>query len=179
METHGPDRLNAPWRMEYIEGACQPSSGCIFCEKTREARDAENLIIHRGTFCFIILNAFPYNNGHLMVVPYCHTAEFGALTAETHLEMMRLTALAIAALKRVMRPDGFNVGINLGRAAGAGIADHLHLHIVPRWTGDTNFMPVLGNTRVLPEALDRTWAKVHDAFCAVLAEAGLPPAASE
>ena len=156
--------------MEYIERASEPHYLCVFCEKPRQECDAQNLIVYRGQYTYIILNVFPYNNGHLMVIPYHHTAEMTELPPETLAEMMRLTQLALKALKRAMRPDGFNVGMNLGRAAGAGIAEHLHLHIVPRWNGDTNFMPVIGNTRVLPEALERTWEKVRAALDAVMAE---------
>lgn len=168
----GPERLHAPWRMEYIEQAGEPVCECIFCEKPQQECDQENLIIHRGEQNFVILNAFPYNNGHLMIIPYHHTADFTELSPETLGETMRLARLAIAALKRAMKPDGFNMGMNIGRTAGAGIAEHLHLHIVPRWNGDTNFMPVVANTRVLPESLERTWAKVHAAFNDVLREEG-------
>lgn len=165
-----PERLYAPWRMEYIEKAGESKCECIFCEKPRQDCDPVNYIIYRGAHNFIILNAFPYNNGHLMVIPYHHTAEFTALTPETLHEMMHLAGLAIEALRRAMCPDGFNLGMNLGRPAGAGIAEHLHLHIVPRWTGDTNFMPVIGQIRVLPESLERTWEKVRAAFNTVLEE---------
>jgi ATP adenylyltransferase len=154
--------------MEYIANAGKPG-GCIFCDKPQEDRDRENGIIHRGEYNFIILNAYPYNNGHLMVVPYLHTHELADLPPATHQEMLHLAALAIEALRKVMCPDGFNLGVNLGRVAGAGIAEHLHLHVVPRWDGDTNFMLVVSNTRVLPEALDTTWGKLTAAFQAVLA----------
>ena len=168
----GPERLHAPWRMEYIAQAGKPVCECIFCEKPQQESDCANLIVHRGEHCFVIVNAFPYNNGHLMVIPYLHTADFTELPPDTLQEMMRMTRLAILALQCAMRPDGFNVGMNIGRAAGAGIAEHLHLHIVPRWNGDTNFMPVVGNTRVLPESLERTWEKVHAAFNGVLLQEG-------
>jgi len=158
--------------MEYIEQAGTPQAGCIFCEKPRQTNDAANLIVYRGRHNFVILNAFPYNNGHLMVIPYTHTADLTELSAETLLEMMQLAQLALKALARAMRPDGCNLGMNLGRPAGAGIAEHLHLHIVPRWNGDTNFMPVVGNTRVLPESLERTWQKIRAAFQAVVHEEG-------
>jgi ATP adenylyltransferase len=169
-KPQGPERLHAPWRMEYIEKAGQPAPCCIFCEKPRETRDEENYVIYRAERNFIILNVFPYNNGHLMVIPYQHTSDLTALPPETMTEMMQLTALAIKALRRVMCPEGFNIGMNLGHPAGAGIAEHLHLHIVPRWSGDTNFMPVLGNTRVLPESLERTWVKVRAALEEILSE---------
>jgi ATP adenylyltransferase len=157
--------------MDYIEKAGKPSGECIFCAKPCEDCDRANCIVHRGQTCFVILNVFPYNNGHLMVIPYQHTSELAELTPEVQAEMMRLATLSIAALKRLMCPDGFNIGMNLGRAGGAGIAEHLHLHIVPRWVGDTNFITTVGHTRVLPEALDRTWEKMRDAFQIVLAEA--------
>ncbi|HEY3416879.1 MAG TPA: HIT domain-containing protein [Armatimonadota bacterium] len=165
-----PERLHAPWRMEYVEKTVQPSGECIFCEKPRQQCDQANYIVYRGEFNYVILNVFPYNSGHLMVIPYQHTADLTELPLATQAEMMRLTTLAVVALKRVMRPDGFNVGMNIGRPAGAGIADHLHLHIVPRWSGDTNFMPVIGNTRVLPESLERTWEKIRAAFLEVVSE---------
>lgn len=168
---HGPECLYAPWRMEYIVNAGKPTGGCIFCDKPKEARDCENGIIHRGPRTFVILNAYPYNNGHLMVVPYQHTNELGALPGETLEEMLRMSALAIEALRTVMCPDGFNLGVNLGHVAGAGIAEHLHLHVVPRWEGDTNFMLVLSNTRVLPESLEQTGEKLAAAFRDVLAGA--------
>lgn len=168
----GPEHLHAPWRMDYIAKVDRPKVGCIFCEKPCQDCDAENFIVYRGERCFIILNVYPYNSGHLMVIPYQHTANLTDLAPETQAEMMRLATLATVALKRVMCPDGYNLGMNLGRAGGAGIAEHLHLHIVPRWVGDTNFMTAVGNTRVLPEDLSRTWEKMRDAFAAVVAEEG-------
>lgn len=169
-EHNGPERLHAPWRMEYIEQAGKPAEGCIFCEKPRQQCDRENYLIFRGSRNFIILNVFPYNNGHLMVIPYQHTSRLEELPVETLTEMMQLATLSIKALKRIMAPDGFNLGMNIGRTAGAGIAEHVHLHVVPRWNGDTNFMPVIGNTRVLPESLERTWEKVFTAFQQVVNE---------
>jgi len=149
------ERLWAPWRMQYITG--QPENGCVFCVKPREDNDAENLILLRGKCAFIILNAFPYNNGHLLIAPYRHVADLSALTEEEQLEILKLTTLGCELLKATVSPHGFNVGINLGQTAGAGIADHLHVHIVPRWNGDTNFMPVLADVKVLPEALASTY----------------------
>lgn len=173
MSDHcGPEHLHAPWRMEYIEQAEHPRGGCIFCDKPCQDCDRDNYIVHRGDRCFIILNAFPYNSGHLMVIPYQHTSELDNLPPETQLEMMRLTTLAIRALRQVMCPDGFNIGINVGHAAGAGIAEHVHLHVVPRWVGDTNFMTATGNTRVLPESLVRTWEKICAAFQRLADQAG-------
>jgi ATP adenylyltransferase len=171
-DSHGPERLHAPWRMAYVEKTGKTEPCCVFCMAPSADDDRMHLIVHRGRHCFVILNAFPYNSGHLMVVPYAHTADLAVLPPETLAEMMQLSTTAMAALRAVMRPDGFNLGMNLGRAAGAGIADHLHLHVVPRWVGDTNFMPVLGNTRVLPESLERTWEKITAAFVNVTEENG-------
>ena len=138
--------------------------GCIFCDKPAEDRDAENLILHRGRTNFVILNAYPYNNGHLMVVPYRHLHRLSELTPEENGEMLSLAALMTEVLGDVSHPEGFNLGMNLGAVAGAGIADHLHLHVVPRWSGDTNFMPVVGDVKVMPEALDQVYAKLAAAL---------------
>lgn len=154
------EHLWAPWRMEYI--LSKKPVGCIFCDKPREDEDKKNLILHRGEFCFIILNAYPYNNGHMMVVPYRHTATLSGWAPQEQLEFMALADLAIALLKTTMRPDGFNLGINLGLVAGAGVADHIHLHIVPRWSGDTNFMPVLAEVRVVSEHIRATYDKLKE-----------------
>lgn len=148
----------APWRIGYILG--QKEGGCIFCKKPHEDCDRENLILLRGKNHFIIMNAFPYNNGHLMVVPYRHTSELAGWTEGERSELIELTDLAVAALRRAMRPDGFNIGINMGLVAGAGIADHIHMHVVPRWNGDTNFMPVLADVRVIPEHIRTTYDKI-------------------
>jgi ATP adenylyltransferase len=156
------EKLWAPWRMSYVE--VQAPSGCIFCEKPKETEDAANLILHRGQTAFVILNAFPYNNGHLMVVPYRHTADLTDLTPEERDELMALAQWCSRLLTAALGPDGFNVGMNLGRVAGAGIADHLHLHLVPRWSGDTNFMPVVADTRVLPDSLQNSYAKLREAM---------------
>ncbi|HOV81360.1 MAG TPA: HIT domain-containing protein [Methanothrix sp.] len=156
------ENLWAPWRIDYIMSKKPP--GCIFCDKSAEDRDEENLILHRGRHHFIILNAFPYNNGHMMVVPYRHTASLAGWTGEEQQEMMELAALAVELLKRTMRPDGFNLGINMGAVGGAGVADHIHMHIVPRWNGDTNFMPVLSDTRVISEGLQATYRKLKGAL---------------
>jgi ATP adenylyltransferase len=155
-------RLWAPWRLEYIQGADE-AEGCFFC-RAREGDDEEGLVIHRGTSAFVVLNKYPYASGHLMVAPNRHEGEFGELEAEEALEIHRLAAAGIAALAETMRPQGFNVGWNLGRIAGAGVVDHVHLHVVPRWAGDTNFMPVLADVKVLPEALEATRAKLAEAW---------------
>ena len=157
------EHLWAPWRLEYITSD-NKEEGCIFCVKSREDKDKENLILERGEKAFIIMNAFPYNNGHLMVAPYQHTGELLDLDDEEMLSMMNLVKLSKEILDRALRTDGYNVGINLGRSAGAGIADHIHVHIVPRWSGDTNFMPVLADVRVMPEALESTYARLKDAL---------------
>ena len=159
------ERLWAPWRIEYILSKKPP--GCIFCDKPAEGRDEDNFILHRGKYHFIILNAYPYNNGHMMVVPYRHTASLAGWGAAEQQEMMELADLAADLLKRTMRPDGFNLGINMGLVGGAGVADHIHLHIVPRWNGDTNFMPVLSDTRVISEGLKDTYNKLKEALCEV------------
>lgn len=146
--------------MAYID-VPQPQ-GCIFCTKPHEADDREQLILYRGEHCFVIMNLFPYNNGHLMVAPYRHTADLVGLTADEQAEMMRLTRHCVRLLTEAWRPEAFNIGMNLGRTAGAGIADHLHMHVVPRWNGDTNFMPVIGETKVLPDALHTSYDKLAD-----------------
>ncbi len=135
------------------------TGGCIFCDKMRDHpdKDRENLVLWRGKRAFVALNLYPYANGHMMVAPYQHTGALEALDLETLQEMMLLVTQAIRALRRVMNPQGFNVGANLGRAAGAGVEDHVHLHVVPRWNGDTNFMPVLADVRVIPEMLPQTY----------------------
>lgn len=156
------ERLWAPWRMQYV--ATEQPPGCIFCVKSAEDRDDENYIILRGEFAFVMLNAFPYNNGHLMVAPYRHIGDISLLSSEEMCDIMRLTQESCAILKKVYSPDGFNVGMNLGKIAGAGIADHIHMHIVPRWNGDTNFMPVIADTKVLPDALETCYKKLKEAI---------------
>ncbi|MBN2104984.1 HIT domain-containing protein [bacterium] len=155
--------------MEYIE-KCDSPGGCIFCEKPRQNKDKENLIVFRGDSAFVIMNRYPYNNGHLMVVPYRHTSELTSLRSEEKTEMMDLLIVCQNVLNQVMQPHGFNVGMNIGRVAGAGIADHIHFHIVPRWDGDTNFMPILGHSKVVSEALEQTWAKLNDLFSSFACE---------
>ncbi|MFC1489959.1 HIT domain-containing protein [Candidatus Latescibacterota bacterium] len=159
------EKLWAPWRMKYIEEIdTSDSDGCIFCEKPQETEDEDNLIVHRGKKCFVMLNKFPYNNGHLLIIPYSHTSELSGLDSETMLEIMKTVDLVVEAIKSIMRPDGFNVGMNLGRSAGAGIAEHLHMHVVPRWNGDTNFMPVIGGTKVISESLEDSYKKIRKAI---------------
>ncbi len=151
--------LWAPWRLRYIEQARTPQA-CIFCQKAKERRDFENLILKRGKTCFTIMNLYPYTNGHLMVAPYRHTDEFDDLTAAESLELLHDISQSIRILKQGIRPDGFNVGLNLGKVAGAGVEGHLHFHIVPRWQGDSNFMPVLGEVRVIPEHIETTFRRL-------------------
>lgn len=156
------DRLWTPWRMAYIKGN-ERHEGCIFCDLPAmdSSRDEENLILARGDLAFVIINKFPYNSGHVMVAAYRHCAGYTEITAEEHAEMAALTQQCMAALDELYHPQGFNIGVNQGLAAGAGIADHLHMHIVPRWTGDTNYMTTVGQTKVLPESLAETYAKLR------------------
>ena len=160
------ERMWSPWRMEYIRAAKEatPDDGCIFCDLPREGDDAKARILVRGEHAFVLLNSFPYNPGHLMVAPFRHTGEFGALLPEEHGDIDMLISASIEALQGEMEPHGYNLGMNLGRVAGAGIPDHLHWHVVPRWNGDTNFMPVIGQTRVLPELLEETYTKLRPRF---------------
>ena len=161
-------QLWAPWRIKYI--LMEKPQGCIFCEKPKENKDKENYILYRGKTAFIILNAFPYNSGHLMIAPYRHVPSLEHLNDEELLEISKLITLSLKFIRRAMNPDGFNIGVNIGRAAGAGIEEHVHVHVVPRWVGDTNFMPVLADTKVIPEALDATYDKLKRALEEVLTE---------
>jgi len=165
MEDQPKSILWAPWRMEYIRG--EKESGCIFCNRIPQNNDRENLIVTRGKSCFVIMNRYPYNNGHLMIVPNRHAGALENLTPEENAEMMHLLQQSARALNEAMHPHGFNVGMNIGKAAGAGIDDHLHFHIVPRWSADTNFMPILGHTKVVSEALQDTWAALQKIFAAM------------
>jgi ATP adenylyltransferase len=156
--------LWAPWRMEFILG--EKPGGCIFCDlpAAPETEDRANLIVHRSPRSFTILNRYPYNSGHILVVPRAHVSQLGALSPEEWADLQDELRRAVAVLRDTYRPEAMNVGLNLGRAAGAGIEEHLHWHVVPRWNGDTNFMPVLTGTRVVPEALDAAWQKLHAGF---------------
>ena len=153
----------SPWRMTYIQSNKQEEA-CVFCTALAQPDGSENLIVKRGRWAFVILNRFPYTSGHLMVVPYAHQPVLRGLTSETRAEMMELTTQATRILNEVYQPQGFNLGINIGEAAGAGITEHIHMHIVPRWGGDTNFMSSLAETRVLPEALEETYRRVRQAW---------------
>jgi ATP adenylyltransferase len=161
------DRLWAPWRMKYIkESLDKPEDGCIFCAKPTEPResDRKNLILYKGVHAFVMLNAFPYNNGHLMVIPYKHTSSMDDIDAAAASELWELLAKSRMALAKAFKPDGFNIGINLGRTAGAGIDTHLHVHIVPRWNGDCNFMPVIGETKVISQSLEDAYDALKGFF---------------
>lgn len=156
--------LWAPWRLEYVKQADQ-QEGCVFCDEVSGALpEEESLLVHRGAAAIAILNKYPYSSGHLMVAPSRHLGSLGDLTDEEALEVHRLSVTAVETLGTVYEPDGFNIGWNLGRAAGAGIADHVHLHVVPRWSGDTNFMPVLADVKVLPEHLLATRDQLRKAW---------------
>lgn len=147
--------------MAYIEGAKAPATACVFCAARDADDDAARLVLHRGPECFTILNLYPYSSGHLLVVPYRHVSALDELTAAEQAELMATAAEWLPVYREVMNPAGFNLGLNLGAVAGAGITDHLHLHVVPRWQGDANFMPAVGGTRVMPEALERTYEKLQ------------------
>jgi ATP adenylyltransferase len=159
------ERLWSPWRLAYVTGTSS-TTGCIFCDAAGAASDAspDALILVRGNLCYVILNLYPYNNGHLMVVPNRHIGSLTAATPEELLELMRFTRDAEIALTESYHPQGINIGINLGRPAGAGVLDHVHVHVVPRWNGDTNFMSVIGNTRVLPEDLGESAKRLRPVF---------------
>lgn len=155
--------LWSPWRMTYIENA-DKEEGCIFCNAPAREDGPGNLIVSRGKLAYVILNRFPYTSGHLMVVPFEHQPTLEELDPPTRSEMMELTSRAMAVLRKVYSPQAFNMGANIGEAAGAGVKEHVHIHIVPRWKGDTNFMSALAGTRVLPESLEDTWRRVKDGF---------------
>jgi len=165
------DRLWSPWRLDYIEGP-KDKTGCVFCRHADDARAAggpapDSLVVHAGDSCYVVLNRYPYNNGHLMVVPYQHTNTLTTLSAAERDELMMLVQRSEVALRQAYPLEGINVGINLGKAAGAGIEEHLHVHLVPRWAGDTNFMTVIGDARVLPETLAGTAQRLRPVFAAL------------
>jgi len=157
-------KLWAPWRIQYILHVDSEKEGCIFCVKPKENKDEKNLILFRGEKTFVMMNLFPYNTGHLMVAPFRHTGGFVELDEEEGKEIFKLTQLSLKILKEVMEPDGFNLGTNIGRVAGAGYEDHVHLHIVPRWSGDTNFMPIIADVKIIPEGLKETYKKLKPLF---------------
>ncbi len=152
------NKIFAPWRIEYIK--MEKIEGCIFCKLPAMNEDEKNLILYRGKQAFVIMNNYPYNPGHVMVAPYRHVAEFENLKKEEVEEIYELISLMLRVLKNAMNPHGFNIGINIGRVAGAGIEDHIHVHIVPRWNGDTNFMPVVADTKVIPQCLEDTYQEL-------------------
>ena len=158
------ERLWTPWRRAFVEGADNRSAECFLCAIVAEHDDRKNLVPFRGERVFVLLNLYPYNSGHLMVAPYAHTGDLANLDVAIANELMQVTQRSIDVLQRAYRPDAFNLGMNLGTPAGAGVPDHLHVHVVPRWTGDTNFMPVLGETKVLPESLEQTYERLEPLF---------------
>ncbi len=157
------DYLWTPWRYAYVTNAVK-TSGCIFCELVKLGDDVKARIVHRGRFCFVILNTYPYTPGHVMIVPYEHLDELRKLPAEGAHEMMELSQKMEAVLRQLYHPDGVNLGMNIGKAAGAGVAGHIHMHALPRWLADSNFLSVVGETRILPETLEATYEKLRGAF---------------
>jgi len=165
------DRLWSPWRSKYIESfkpGAEKDGGCLFCKVFKEDKDEENFVLHRGTRGYIIMNLYPYNSGHLMVVPYKHTSRLDDLGADEVLGCMSLVNLACKVLDDSVYPQGYNIGMNLGRCSGAGIDEHLHFHIVPRWNGDTNFMPVLNDVKVVSEMMEETYKKLQVSLAKIL-----------
>lgn len=156
------ERLWAPWRVQYIKG--EKPEGCLFCTKAAETADEQNHVVWRGESAYVLLNTFPYNNGHLMVAPYAHIGELEELDPAILADVMALSQDAIRVLKKEFTPQGVNMGLNLGAAAGAGVKDHLHVHLVPRWLGDTNFMPVVADVRVIPQSLDSAFRVLRRGF---------------
>ncbi|BDB97143.1 HIT family protein [Saccharolobus caldissimus] len=157
------DILWAPWRAKYIAEASKQKQGeCLFCRVSKENNDAQNYVVYRGKHSFIMLNAFPYNTAHIMVVPYRHIPTLELLSQEEIIDIFNLIKISMEAIREEYNPDGFNIGVNIGRVAGAGIESHVHIHIVPRWNGDSNFMPVIFNTKVMPESLNDTFKKLNE-----------------
>lgn len=157
------ENMWSPWRMKYINDS-ENFEGCVFCIAPQKNDDEDMLIVHRGKAAFVILNRYPYTSGHLMVVPYSHVSSIEMLTPEVRFEMIELVNTALSVLRSAYKPDGFNVGINMGSAGGAGIAEHAHIHVVPRWAGDTNFMSAVGETRVIPEDLAVTYKRITEVW---------------
>jgi ATP adenylyltransferase len=157
-------RMSTPWRRAYIE-SYEKEDGCVFCNALGKKEDNhKNLVVQRGQRAFVIVNLFPYTNGHLMVAPMDHQPSLEMLDAGTRAEMMELVSQAVVILKKIYHPHAFNIGANIGKAAGAGVPDHVHMHVVPRWTGDSNFMSILGETRVLPETIEETYRRIREAW---------------
>lgn len=161
------DVLWAPWRMDYIKSTEKKTSACVFCDKLNDSKDKENLVLYRSKHSFVLMNPYPYNNGHLMVLPHLHIPDLDVLGDEDILDLMKVTQHSISSLKKAFMPEGFNVGINLGKVAGAGLGQHLHLHIVPRWAGDASFMTVIGEVRIIPEHIMSTYDTLYPIFNSV------------
>ena len=157
------DYLWTPWRYAYVSTA-EKTAGCVFCDAPKAGDDAKALIVHRAEYCYIILNAYPYTPGHVMIVPYAHLDELQKLQPEAAGEMIKLSQRMETVLRELYHPDGINLGMNIGKAAGAGIAGHIHMHVLPRWVADANFLSVVGETRILPETLDETWKRMTAAL---------------
>ena len=157
------DYLWTPWRYAYVTGA-ERTAGCIFCDLPKAGDDAKTRIVHRGQHCYIILNTYPYTPGHVMIVPFAHLDELGKLAVPAAHEMTELTQKMEGVLRKLYVPDGINLGMNLGKAAGAGVEGHIHMHVLPRWVADSNFVSVVGETRVLPESLELTYQRIKGAF---------------
>jgi ATP adenylyltransferase len=164
------DLLQAPWRIDYIKG--ERPEGCVLCNALASRDDRESLVLLRGVDAFVLLNRYPYTNGHLMIAPKSHLGSVAAIRPEVWTEIMTLMQVGVRALEAVSSPHGFNIGLNVGRAAGAGVEDHLHLHVVPRWNGDVNFMPVLAETRVINQHIEETYAALVEALAKLQAPAG-------
>jgi ATP adenylyltransferase len=159
------DKLWAPWRMRYIEHLDHSDDeGCIFCSKPQQSDDRENLLLHRSEHAYVLMNLFPYNNGHLLIIPFQHSGDLLDFKPEVLYNCQQLLQLSMRVLKSAWQPEGFNIGMNQGRCAGAGIDQHLHFHIVPRWSGDTNFMPLLGETKVISHELGKSWDRLQPLF---------------
>jgi len=157
------DYLWSPWRYQYVSQQ-RPEQGCVFCTKMQQQGDEENFVLHRGLSSYVLLNLYPYTCGHMMIAPYQHIGDLSSADDATWMEMMSLTRKAEQALRKAYRPDGINLGMNLGESAGAGIADHIHMHVLPRWYADSNFMTTIGETRVLPEIMSETYRKLKPLF---------------
>ena len=159
-------RLFSPWRSQYIASFSEKGQkhACLFCRIARSKNDEKNLVVFRGKHAFVLMNLYPYNSGHLMIVPYRHLRDMGRLTDEENSEIMRLADKSMKALRRVSGPQGYNFGANLGRAAGAGIDNHIHFHVVPRWVGDTNFLPILADAKLISEDTHKTWERLFSLF---------------
>ncbi len=172
------EHLWAPWRMAYIQAGGE-SEGCIFCTHPAQSRDEDYYILHRSERCFVMLNIYPYNNGHLMIAPYQHVPSIEELDAAALTDLMQTAQLCLRVFHMAMQPHGFNMGINQGKVAGAGIADHVHFHIVPRWNGDTNFMPVLADVKVMPDYLRNTYRQLQQALHSIVGAPGPEETSSE